>query len=185
MLREPTVPLPSIAAAEETTPLAPVARVADETTQVASVAPGPEETVPLSPVRHHADRRRILISAVLVAAVLLLILAIWMVEARDRSILQQARREARVGVRVTVPELTGKTVPDAQDALEEVGLDPGDVRFRPGEAGIVIRSDPPAGDRVRRDTSVALIVGSSTPSTDDSPNKHNDNGKHKGEEKHD
>jgi eukaryotic-like serine/threonine-protein kinase len=183
MLREPTLPLPSIVA-EETTPLTPVARGPDETTQVAPVAPGPEETVPLSPVRHHGDRRRILIPAVLVAAVLLLILAIWMVEARDRSILQQARREARVGVRVTVPELTGKTVPDAQDALEEVGLR-GDVRFRPGEAGIVIRSDPPAGDRVRRDTSVTLIVGSSTPSTDDSPNKHHDNGKHKGEEKHD
>jgi hypothetical protein len=38
---------------------------------------------------------------------------------------------------------------------------------------------------VRRDTSVALIVGSSTPSTDDSSDKHHDNGKHKGEEKND
>jgi serine/threonine protein kinase len=198
MLREPTLPLPSIAAPEETTPLAPVApgreettQVApvapgrEETTQVAPVAPGPEETVPLSPVRHHGDRWRILIPAVLIAAVLLLILAILLVEARDRSILQQARREARVGVRVTVPELSGKSIPEAQDALEEVGLSVGDVRVRPGEAGIVIRSDPPAGDRVRRDTSVTLIVGASTPSTDDSPKKHHDNGKHKGQEKND
>jgi serine/threonine protein kinase len=182
MLREPTLPLPSIAAPEA---LVPVASGREETTQVSPVTPGPEETVPLSPVRHHGDRRRILIPTVLIAAVLLLILTILLVEARDRSILQQARREARVGARVTVPELSGKTVPDAQEALEEVGL-VGDVRFRPGEAGIVIRSDPPAGDRVRRDTSVVLIVGSSTQSTDNSPPKeHHDNGKHKGEEKND
>jgi serine/threonine-protein kinase len=185
MLREPTLPLPSIAVPEETTPLAPVAPGREETTPLAPVAPGPEETVPLSPVRHHGDRRRILIPAALIAAVLLLILAILMVEARDRSILQQARREARAGVRVTVPELSGKSIPDARDALEEVGLGVGDVRVRPGEAGIVIRSDPPAGDRVRRDTSVTLIVGGSTQPTDKPPGKHHDNGKHKGQEKND
>jgi eukaryotic-like serine/threonine-protein kinase len=197
MLREPTLPTPSIAAPEETlvTPVAPgpedttqVARVAggpEETTQVAPVALGPEETVPLSPVRDHGDRRRILIPVVLIAAVLLLILAILMVEARDRSILQQARREARGGVRVTVPELSGKTISEAQDALAEVGLGVGDVRLRPGEAGIVIRSDPPAGDRVRRDTSVALIVGGSTQPTGKPPGEHHDHGKHKGHEKND
>jgi len=185
MLREPTLPLPSNAAAEETTQVAPVTGGPEETTQVAPVAPGPEETVPLSPVRLHGDRRRILIPAVLIAAVLLLILAILMVQARDRSILQRARREARVAVRVTVPELSGKSISEAQDALEEVGLGVGDVRARPGEAGIVIRSDPPAGDRVRRDTSVTLIVGAGTQSTDNSPKKHHDNGKHKGEEKND
>jgi eukaryotic-like serine/threonine-protein kinase len=185
MLREPTVTLQSIAVSEDTIPLAPVAPGPEDTTQVAPLAPGPEETVPLSPVRHHGDRRRILIPAVLIAAVLLLILAILMVEARDRSILQRARREARVGVLVTVPELSGKTISEAQDALEEVGLGVGDVRLRPAEAGIVIRSDPPAGDRVRRDTSVALIVGASTPSTENSPKKHHDHGKHKGQEKND
>jgi len=211
MLREPTLPTPSIAAPEETTPLAPAAGGPDETTQVAHVAPGPEdttqiapvapgpkdttqvapvapgpeETVPLSPVQHRGDRRRILIPVVLIAAVLLLILAILMVEARDRSILQRAGREARVGVRVTVPELSGTTISDAQDALEEVGLGVGDVRVRPGQAGIVIRSDPPAGDRVRRDTPVTLIVGASTPSTENSPKKHHDHGKHKGQEKND
>jgi serine/threonine protein kinase len=185
MLREPTVTLQSIAVSEDTIPLAPVAKGPEDTTQVAPLAPGPEETVPLSPVRHHGDRRRILIPAVLIAAVLLLILAILMVEARDRSILQRARREARVGVLVTVPELSGKTISEAQDALEEVGLGVGDVRLRPAEAGIVIRSDPPAGDRVRRDTSVALIVGASTPSTENSPKKHHDHGKHKGQEKND
>lgn len=185
MLREPTVTLQSIAVSEDTIPLAPVAQGPEDTTQVAPLAPGPEETVPLSPVRHHGDRRRILIPAVLIAAVLLLILAILMVEARDRSILQRARREARVGVLVTVPELSGKTISEAQDALEEVGLGVGDVRLRPAEAGIVIRSDPPAGDRVRRDTSVALIVGASTPSTENSPKKHHDHGKHKGQEKND
>ena len=185
MLREPTFPLPSIAAAEETTQVAPVALGPEETTQVTPVAPGPEETVPLSPVRHRGDRRRILIPVVLIAAVLLLILAILMVEARDRSILQRAGREARGGVRATVPELSGKTISEAQDALEEVGLGVGDVRFRPGEAGIVIRSDPPAGDRVRRDTSVALIVGGSSQPTDKPPGKHHDQGKHKGQEKND
>jgi predicted Ser/Thr protein kinase len=211
MLREPTVTLQSIAVSEDTIPLAPVApgpeettqvapvapgpeettQVApvapgpEETTQVAPVAPGPEETVPLSPFQHHGDRLRILIPVVLIAAVLLLILAIIMVEARDRSILQRAGREARVGVRVTVPELSGKTISEAQDALEEVGLGVGDVRLRPGQAGIVIRSDPPTGDRVQRDTSVTLIVGASTPSTDNSPKKHHDHGKHKGQEKND
>jgi eukaryotic-like serine/threonine-protein kinase len=185
MLREPTVTLQSIAVSEDTIPLSPVAPGPEDTTQVAPLAPGPEETVPLSPVRHHGDRRRILIPAVLIAAVLLLILAILMVEARDRSILQRARREARVGVLVTVPELSGQTISEAQDALEEVGLGVGDVRLRPAEAGIVIRSDPPAGDRVRRDTSVALIVGASTPSTENSPKKHHDHGKHKGQEKND
>jgi serine/threonine-protein kinase len=198
MLREPSVTLQSIAVSENTIPLAPVApgpedttQVApvapgpEDTTQVAPLAPGPEETVPLSPVRDHGDRRRFLIPAVLIAAVLLLILAILMVEARDRSILQRARREARVGVLVTVPELSGKTISEAQDALEEVGLGVGDVRLRPAEAGIVIRSDPPAGDRVRRDTSVTLIVGASTPSTQNSPKKHHDHGKHKGQDKND
>ena len=183
MLREPTVTLQSIAVSEDTIPLAPVAPGPEDTTQVAPVAPGPEGTVPLAPVQHHGDRRRILIPVVLIGAVLLLILAILMVEARDRSILQRARREARVGVRVTVPELSGKTISEAQDALEEVGLGVGDVRLRPGQAGIVIRSDPPAGDRVQRDTSVTLIVGASTPSTENSPKKHHDHGKHKGQEK--
>jgi serine/threonine-protein kinase len=184
MLREPTLPTPSIAALEETTQVAPLAPGPEETTQVAPVIPGPEETVPLSPVRHPGDRRRILIPAVLIAAVLLLILAILMIQARDRSILQQARREARVAARVTVPELSGTTLSEAQDALEEVGLGVGDIRPRPGEAGIVIRSDPPAGERVRRDASITLIVGTSTRQTDN-PKKHHDNGKHKGEEKND
>jgi eukaryotic-like serine/threonine-protein kinase len=198
MLREPAVTLQSIAVSEDTIPLAPVAPGPEDTTQVAPLAagaedtrevaplaPGPEETVPLPPARHHGDRRRFLIPAVLIAAVLLLILAILMVEARDRSILQRARREARVGVLVTVPELSGKTISEAQDALEEVGLGVGDVRLRPAEAGIVIKSDPPAGDRVRRDTSVTLIVGASTPSTENSPKNHHDHGKHNGQEKND
>jgi serine/threonine protein kinase len=185
MLREPTLPLPSSAVSEETIPLAPVAPGPEETTQVAPVAPGPEETVPLSPIRHHGDRRRILIPVALIAALLLLILAILMVEARDRSILQRARREARVGIRVAVPELSGKTIPEAQDALEEVGLGVGEIRPRPGEAGIVIRSDPPAGERVRRDASITLIVGASTQPTENPPKEHHDNGKHKGKEKND
>jgi hypothetical protein len=148
------------------------------------MASGPEETVPLSPVRHHADRRRILIPVVLIAAVLLLILAILMVEARDRSILQQARREARAASRVGVPELIGMTRAEAQDALADAGL-VGVVQREPGEAGIVISSEPPAGDRVRRGTSVTLIVGASTQPTEEPPKKHDDHGKHKGQEKND
>jgi serine/threonine protein kinase len=183
MLRECTLPLPPIDASEETTPLAPVARDPEETTPLAPVYRGPEETIPLSPVRRHGDRRRIIIPVVLIAAALLLILAIAMVEARDRSILRRAQREARVGLRVAVPELTGKTIPEAQDALARVGLVVGDVRLQPGEVGIVISSDPPAGDRVRRDTSVTLIVGESTPTTDKPPKEHHDNGKHVGKEK--
>jgi serine/threonine protein kinase len=197
MLREPTITLQSIAVSEDTIPLAPVARGPaettqvgppdpEETTQVAPMAPGAEETVPLSPFQHQGDRRRILSPVVLIAAVLLLILAMLMVEARDRSILQRAGREARQGVRVTVPKLSGKTISEAQDALKEVGLGVGDVRLRPGEAGMVIRSDPPAGDRVQRDTSVTLIVGASSTSTENSPKKHHDHGgKHKGQEKND
>jgi hypothetical protein len=183
MLRESTLPLPPIDASEETTPLAPVARDPEETTPLAPVYRGPEETIPLSPVRRHGDRRRIVIPVVLIAAALLLTLAIAMVEARDRSILRRAQREARVGLRVAVPELTGKTIPEAQDALARVGLVVGDVRLQPGEVGIVISSDPPAGDRVRRDTSVTLIVGESTPTTDKPPKEHHDSGKHVGKEK--
>ncbi|HEX9410303.1 MAG TPA: PASTA domain-containing protein, partial [Actinomycetota bacterium] len=155
----------------------------DETTPLAPVIRGPEETIPLSPVRRHGDRRRIVIPVALIAAVLLLTLAITMVEARDRSILQRTQREARQGLRVAVPELAGKTISEAQDALAHVGLVVGDVRLQPGEAGIVISSDPPAGDRVRRDTSVTLIVGASTPSTDKPPNENHDHGKHNGQDK--
>jgi hypothetical protein len=185
MLREPTLPLPAIDAPDETTPLAPGAQGTEETTPLAPMTRGKEETIPLSPVRRHGDRRRVVIPVVLVAVVLLLTLAIAMVEARDRSILQRAQREARAGLRVAVPELAGVTVSEAQDALADVGLVVGEVRLRPGEAGIVISTDPPAGDRVRRNTSVTLIVGASTPSTNNPPNEHKDHGKHKGEEKKD
>ncbi|HET7869981.1 MAG TPA: protein kinase [Actinomycetota bacterium] len=173
-------PLAPAAGPEETTPLAPAGP--EETTPLAPVALGPEETIPLSPVRPHGDRRRIVIPVALIAGVLLLILAIVMVEARDRSILQRAQREARLGLRVAVPELSGMTVAEAKDALSEVGLGV-EVQRQPGEAGIVISSDPPAGERVRRDTSVTLIVGAR--STDEPPKKHHDNGKHRGEEKND
>jgi hypothetical protein len=180
---EETTPLPPAAGPEETTPLPPAAGP-EETTPLPPAGPGPEETIPLSPVRPHGDRRRIVIPVVLIAGVLLLILAIAMVEARDRSILQRAQRAARLGLRVAVPELSGMTVAEAKDALSEVGLGV-DIQRQPGEAGIVISSDPPAGERVRRDTSVTLIVGASTQSTDEPPKKNHDNGKHKGEEKND
>jgi hypothetical protein len=170
MLREPTLPLPAIDAAEETTPLAPFARRVEETT-------------PLAPVSRRGERRRLVVSLLLIAAALLLILTIAMVEARDRSILQEAKREARLGQRVTVPELTGTTISEAQDALAQAGLVVGDVRLQPGEPGIVISSEPPAGDRVRRDTSVMLVVGASTASPGKPPKEHHDNGKHVGKEK--
>jgi serine/threonine protein kinase len=185
MLREPTLHLPAIDAPDETAPLAPVSPDPEETTPLAPVGRGKEETVPLSPVRPQGDRRRIVIPIVLIAAALLLTLAIVMVEARDRSILQRAQREARIGQRVTVPELTGMTTSQAEDALSHVGLVVGEVRRRPGEDGIVISTDPPAGERVRRDTSVTLIVGASTPSTDNPPKEHKDHGKHKGEKEKD
>jgi eukaryotic-like serine/threonine-protein kinase len=183
MLREPTLPLPAIDAPDETTPLAPATRGTEETTPLAPMTRVKEETIPLSPIRRHGDRRAVVIPVVLVAVVLLLTLAIAMVEARDRSILQRAQREARAGLRVAVPELAGVTVSEAKDALADVGLVVGEVRLRPGEAGIVISTDPPAGDRVRRNTSVTLIVGASTPSKP--PNGHKDHGKHRGEDKKD
>ena len=184
MIREPTLPIPAIDAPDETTPLAPASPDPEETTPLAPVAQGKEETIPLSPVRPHGDRRRIVIPIVVIAAALLVTLAIAMVEARDRSILQRAQREARIGQRVTVPELTGMTTSQAEDALSNVGL-VGEVRRRPGEAGIVISTDPPAGDRVRRNTSVTLFVGQSTSSTDGPPKEHKDHGKHVGEDKKD
>jgi serine/threonine protein kinase len=73
MLREPTLPLPAIDAAGETTPLAPFARRAEETTK-------------LAPVSRRGERRRLVVSLLLIAAALLLILTIAMVEARDRLI---------------------------------------------------------------------------------------------------
>ena len=167
MLREPTLPLQPIDAPEETIPLAPA-------------APGAEETKPLSPVPRHGDRRRILIPALLIGAVLLLTLAIVTALARDRSILQRAQREARSASRVAVPELTGMTKAGAQDALAEAGL-VADIQRVPGEPGIVISSEPPAGDRVRRGTAVTLVVGKSTPSTEEPPKE--DHGKHLGQKK--
>jgi serine/threonine-protein kinase len=166
MLRDPTLPLPAIDVAEETTPLAPVALRSNETT-------------PLAPVSRRGERRRIAVPIVLlIASALLLILTIAMVEARDRSILQRAQREARLGQRVAVPELAGTTISEAQDALAQAGLVVGDVQLQPGEPGIVISSDPPAGDRVRRDTSVVLVVGAvPQPSSDEG---HGDNGNHFG-----
>jgi beta-lactam-binding protein with PASTA domain len=90
---------------------------------------------------------------------------------------------------VAVPELTGKTISEAQDALAQAGLVVGDIQLQPGEPGIVISSDPPAGERMRPNTSVTLIVGEATPSPGKPPKPSkppkgdHDNGKHLGKEK--
>jgi eukaryotic-like serine/threonine-protein kinase len=183
MLREPPTRPASTPAPEETIPLAPGVSATGDTTPLVPVAAAPEETMPLSPVSRHGDRRRILIPALLIGAVLLLTLAIVMVLAWDRSIFQQARREARTASRVTVPELTGMTKAVAQDALADAGLVLLDVRREPGEVGIVISTEPPAGDRVRRGTAVTLIVGKSTEPTEEPPKEHQDHGKHLGQGK--
>ncbi len=93
--------------------------------------------------------------------------------AAGRVIEQQPRPgdEVRKGSEVTlvlsrgpdrrsVPELVGKTQEQATTALTEIGLAVGVVtpKFDKTDAGTVLSSDPPAGEPLRPQTSVALVV---------------------------
>ncbi|MFI6696184.1 PASTA domain-containing protein [Streptomyces sp. NPDC050433] len=67
---------------------------------------------------------------------------------------------------VRVPDLTGKSLADAKDALKKVGLAPGVVARSFDEEtdqGDIIRSQPKAGTELRPDAGVALVVSKGRP----------------------
>jgi hypothetical protein len=80
--------------------------------------------------------------------------------------------------RVNVPEVVGSSQQEAAAALEAAGLRVEGIEFVEGEPGVVVDSDPRAGARVRRGTSVTLYVGMASEETDDgSPGKGKGKGK--------
>ncbi|MFI2289712.1 Stk1 family PASTA domain-containing Ser/Thr kinase [Streptomyces niveus] len=67
---------------------------------------------------------------------------------------------------VRVPDLTGKSLADAKDALKKVGLAPGVITRSFDEEtaqGEIIRSQPKAGTELRPDAGVALVVSKGRP----------------------
>lgn len=67
---------------------------------------------------------------------------------------------------VRVPDLTGKSLADAKDALKKVGLAPGVIARSFDEEtaqGEIIRSQPKAGTELRPDAGVALVVSKGRP----------------------
>ncbi|EST21776.1 Stk1 family PASTA domain-containing Ser/Thr kinase [Streptomyces niveus] len=67
---------------------------------------------------------------------------------------------------VRVPDLTGKSLADAKDALRKVGLAPGVITRSFDEEtaqGEIIRSQPKAGTELRPDAGVALVVSKGRP----------------------
>ncbi|MFD4701712.1 Stk1 family PASTA domain-containing Ser/Thr kinase [Streptomyces niveus] len=67
---------------------------------------------------------------------------------------------------VRVPDLTGKSLADAKDALKKVGLAPGVITRSFDEEtaqGGIIRSQPKAGTELRPDAGVALVVSKGRP----------------------
>lgn len=61
---------------------------------------------------------------------------------------------------VTVPNMAGLSLKDAQDTLRAAGLEPGQVIHVEGEKDRVVRTDPPDGSRVAPGSTVTLYVGS-------------------------
>jgi eukaryotic-like serine/threonine-protein kinase len=57
---------------------------------------------------------------------------------------------------VTVPDVAGRSLDDAADALEAAGLEPGQV-FGPAR-GDVAFTDPESGSTVRRGTTVDITL---------------------------
>ncbi|MFE6029287.1 Stk1 family PASTA domain-containing Ser/Thr kinase [Streptomyces niveus] len=67
---------------------------------------------------------------------------------------------------VRVPDLTGKSLADAKDALKKAGLAPGVITRSFDEEtaqGGIIRSQPKAGTELRPDAGVALVVSKGRP----------------------
>ncbi|HEX5641077.1 MAG TPA: Stk1 family PASTA domain-containing Ser/Thr kinase [Thermoleophilia bacterium] len=72
----------------------------------------------------------------------------------------------------TVPDLTNLTQADAEAALAEAGLRLGSVTPETSEtvpAGAVVRQDPPAGEKVDKDSVVNIVVSSGPPTPSPSP----------------
>jgi eukaryotic-like serine/threonine-protein kinase len=61
---------------------------------------------------------------------------------------------------VEVPNVAGLEKGDAEKAIREAGLEVGDVVTVEGEKDVAVRTDPPAGSRVARGSTVTLYVGS-------------------------
>jgi beta-lactam-binding protein with PASTA domain len=61
--------------------------------------------------------------------------------------------------RATVPVLLGQEVEIATELLEQAGLVVGSVTAVPGEAGLVVRTEPTQGEAVSAGTAVDLFVG--------------------------
>jgi serine/threonine-protein kinase len=73
---------------------------------------------------------------------------------------------------VNVPNLVGQTRDEARGTLDRAGLTLGSVSSEPSdqEAGTVIRSDPPSGVGVARDSQVNIVLSSGpTPSPEPTP----------------
>ncbi|MFE3589952.1 Stk1 family PASTA domain-containing Ser/Thr kinase [Streptomyces niveus] len=67
---------------------------------------------------------------------------------------------------VRVPDLTGKSLADAKDALKKIGLAPGVITRSFDEEtaqGGIIRTQPKAGTELRPDAGVALVVSKGRP----------------------
>jgi len=62
---------------------------------------------------------------------------------------------------VTVPDLVGLTLEEAQLLLKDFGLEVGDIRYEPREgteAGRVLESEPPAGTQVATSQKIGLLL---------------------------
>lgn len=59
----------------------------------------------------------------------------------------------------TVPVLLGERVEIATELLEQAGLVVGSVTAVPGEAGLVVRTEPTQGEAVSAGTAVDIFVG--------------------------
>ncbi|MFI6081649.1 PASTA domain-containing protein [Streptomyces sp. NPDC051217] len=67
---------------------------------------------------------------------------------------------------VRVPDLAGKSLADAKDALKEAGLAPGVITRsfdQETDQGDIIRTQPKAGTELRPDAGVALVVSKGSP----------------------
>jgi len=71
-----------------------------------------------------------------------------------------------------VPDLAGRSQAEAEAALDDAGLELGTVSQEQSDsvpAGVVIRQDPPRGERVDRGSSVSIVVSSGAPTPTSTP----------------
>jgi eukaryotic-like serine/threonine-protein kinase len=136
------------------------AGVAAGTTAPLDAAPGRTNTAPTIAAPGAARRRRRLlplIAAVLVGVALLGGIA-W---ALTQGPPDRNASEAGGAGRVEVPNVVGLTPEEAQQRLEQAGLEFGSQDQAPSdqvEAGAVVEQDPAAGTNVERGTAVGLVI---------------------------